>query len=667
LARLLIGPGAPEPGRRAAAPGRLAAALRGADASTAPPIDAGAAARQGDLAAARRGDLGAARRGDLAAARRGDPAVERRDQAAARRAMRRWALLVAAGWLLQVGLRAWFSRAQSVPLANPDESAYLIAARVLAGGPATDFSYSTLYQGGYPLLITPVYWFTSNAVAVYHAVLLINAAISALVMPLAYVTGRRLGLVRPAAYALAMVTALLPAGLFYAEYAMTDAIYPVLVLAWLLTVHSWLTARSARGQYAAAAGSALLAGYSYAVHSRGTVIVLSYVVVGVLVAWRRLAPRRTVAAAALVLAASVGAGWLLNRYLTSVMYPQGTRSLSAQMASTLHNVHAAINVFEMAAGQMWRLVLDSWGLAGIGFFAALAVIVRPRFRADLRIMAALSVAVTVITAVTAPAALPSDQSQTWASGRYLDGMIVTFFIVGAVVLLRGRPRFILICAACTAVMTGLTAIIVSVYAGSSLPTGSFPTGFNFGEPAVLTQNWTNANVLVATAVALGLLGVWVLIALAARRWKAVVRGVPVSRALRLLGLAGLAAVSLVAVTQMTSHVSQATTPAQAQSTTGFVAAAGLKPGDRIAVAFTVGISLPATDVPYNYWAPQAFEVSWTELEFFNPAQPPPTGVNVVETGWPAGKPASAGWPDHPAGWRIVASNQAAGWVAWRKS
>ena len=183
---------------------------------------------------------------------------------------RRWALLVAAGWLLQVGVRAWFSRGQSVPLANPDESAYLIAARVLAGGPATDFSYSTLYQGGYPLLITPVYWFTSNAVTVYHAVLLINAAVSALLMPLAYVTGRRLGLVRPAAYTVAMVTALLPAGLFYSEYALTDAIYPVLVLGWLLAVHSWLTARSTRGQYAAAAGSALLAGYAYAVHSRGT-------------------------------------------------------------------------------------------------------------------------------------------------------------------------------------------------------------------------------------------------------------------------------------------------------------------------------------------------------------------------------------------------------------
>jgi hypothetical protein len=592
-----------------------------------------------------------------------------KDYGAARRSARRWALLVAVGWLLQAGLRAWFSRGQSVPLANPDESAYLIAARVLAGGPATDFSYSTLYQGGYPLLITPVYWFTSNAVAVYHAALLINAAVSAVLMPLAYVAGRRLGLVRPAAYAVAMVTALLPAGLFYSEYAMTDAIYPVLVLGWLLAVHSWLTARSTRGQYAAAAGSALLAGYAYAVHSRGTVIVLSYVVVGALVAWRRLAPRRTVAAAALVLVASVGAGWLLDRYLSATMYPEGTRNLSAQMASTLHSVHGAINVFEMAAGQLWRLVLDSWGVAGIGLFAAMAMIVRPRFRADLRIMAALSVAVTLITAATAPAALPADQSQTWASGRYLDGMIVTFFVVGAVVLLRARPRFILICAGSTAVLTALTAVIVSVYAGSSLPTGTFPTGFNFGEPAVLAQNWSSASVFVSTAVALGLLGIWVLIALAARCWNDVVvwGRVRLSRALRALAVAGLAAVSLVAVTQMTSHVSQAGTPAQADRTTGFVAATGLKPGDRIGVAFTAGSSLPATDVPYFLWAPQAFEVSWTELEFFNPAQAPPAGVNVVETGWPAGQPASAGWPDHPAGWRIVASNQAAGWVAWRNS
>jgi hypothetical protein len=583
-----------------------------------------------------------------------------------RRAARRWALLVAVGWLVQAGLRVWFSRGQSVPLANPDESAYLIAARVLAGGPATDFSSSTLYQGGYPLLITPVYWFTSNAVDVYRAVLAINAVISALIMPLAYVTGRRLGLVRPAAYTVAMVAALLPAGLFYSEYALTDAIYPVLVLAWLLTVHSWLTSRSAPGRYLAAGGSALLAGYSYAVHSRGTIIVLVYVAVGVLVAWRRLAPRLTVAVAALAVAASTGVGWLLDRYLSNVMYPEGTRDLRAQMMTTLHSVHGAISVLEMAAGQYWRLVLDSWGLAGVGLFAALAVIVRPHFRTDLRIMAALSVAVTVITAVTAPAALPPDQSQTWASGRYLDGLIVTYLVVGAVVVLRARPRSILLCAGVTAATTALAGIIVSAYAGSSIPTGSFPTGFNFGEPAVLAQNWNSASVFVSTAVGLASLGAWVLLGLGARRWNGSWAGIRVSRVLRSAAVAGMAAVSLVAVTQMTSHVSQANTPAQKAGTTGFVAATGLAPGDQLVVAYATGSNdIPATDVPYFLWAPQAFEVSWTDVEFFNPAQAPPAGTTVVETGWPAGQAASTGWPNHPAGWHIVASNQAAGWVAWR--
>jgi hypothetical protein len=588
---------------------------------------------------------------------------------ASRRQAWRWAVLVAAGWLVEVGLRVWLSRAQTAPLANPDEAAYLIAARVLAGGPATDFSDSTLYQGGYPLPITPVFWFTSNPVTVYHAVLAVNAAVSAAVMPLAYVGCRRLGLNRLSAYIVAAVTALLPAGVFYGEYAMTDAIYPVLVLAWLLAVHTWLTARSTRGRYAAAAGSALLAGYGYAVHSRGVVIVAAYVAVGIFIAWRRLAPRGTVAAAALALAAAGGASWLLDHYLSSTMYPEGTRNLTAQVATTLHSVHGAINVFEMAAGQMWRLVLDSWGLAGLGLIAALVAVFHRGTRAELRIMAALGVTVTVVTACTVPAALPADQSQTWASGRYLDGMIVVFFMVGMVVLLRARARTILACAAGAAALTVLAAVIVAVYAGSSLPTATFTHSFNFAEPAVLTQDWNSANVWVATAVTLGLLAIWVLVALAARRWSDVALGgvVRVFALLRVAGAVGLAAVSLLAVTQMTSHISQPAAAAQAPETTGFVTASGLKPGDRIAVAFNPGTSPGPTEVGYELWAPQAFEVWWTELEFFDITQPVPAGINVVEAGWPTGQSAQASWPQAPAGWHIVASSQSGGWVTWRKS
>ncbi len=564
----------------------------------------------------------------------------------------RWGLLLGFGWLVQAGLRMWFSRGQATPLANPDETAYLIAARVLAGGPGVDFSGSTLYQGGYPLLIAPVYWFTKNPVDVYHAVLAINAVISALVMPLGFLACRRLGLDRPAAYGVAMVAALVPAGFFYSEYAMTDAVFPVITLAWLLTVHSWLTARSPRAGCAAAVGSALLTGFAYAVHSRGLVMLIGLAAVGVLIGWRRPAARRSVAAAAATALLAVGAGWELNRYVTKVLYPEGVRSLTGQLASRLTSPAGVIHVAEMAVGQGWRLSIDSWGLAGIGLVAAAVAIMWRGLRSDLRIMAALSVGVTVLIALVAPAALPPDQSPTWASGRYLDGMIVTYFLVGAVVLLRASTRRILGYAAAVVGLTVLAAVTVAAYAGASLPVTGFGSGFNFAEPAVLTQDWAQASVLVATAVAFGLLGGWIVLALVVRRW----RGLMLACGLAVLGL-GVAAVSLVAVAQMTSHISRPATSAQAASTTGLVTAASLKPGDQIAVS---------SGIAWQLWIPQAFEISWTELQFFNPAsQPPPAGVNVVETLWPNGTSASASWPHAPAGWRVVASSRSAGWVIWR--
>ncbi|MGH3199331.1 MAG: hypothetical protein ACRDNT_26180 [Streptosporangiaceae bacterium] len=560
-----------------------------------------------------------------------------------------FALLLVAGWLGQAGLRAWFSRGQAVPLDNPDETAYLVAARFLAGGPAADFSGGTLYRGGYPLVITPVYWFTSSPAAVYHAVLLVNAAVSAAVMPLGYLVCRRLGLGRPAAYGVAMVAALLPAGFFFSEYAIADAIFPVVTLAWLLAVHSWLVAVSPRARYAAAAGSAALSGYAYAVHPRGLVLLAGFAAVGVFIAWRRPAARGSAAAAALTVVVTAGAGWALDRYLAAALYPQGTRSLSGQLVGTLESVYGAIHVAEMAGGQLWRLVLDSWGVAGIGLAAAVAAAARRGVRADLRVMASLSVGVTVLTACAAAAALGPHQSLTWASGRYLDGMTVTFFLVGAVVLLRAAARPVLAFAACAAGLTVVAAVTVAVYAGTSLPTERGRT-FNFGEPAVLTQDWSRASVPAATAAALALLLLWVLFALLARR-------------VRVLGCvlgAAVAAVSLVAVAQLTAHCSRADGVwAQAMGMREMAAAGGLKPGQQIAVA---------SDITGILRLAQAFEVSSAQVQYFNPSRrPPPAGVTVVDTAWPTGQPARASWPGAPAGWRVVAANRFGSWVVWRRS
>ncbi len=570
-------------------------------------------------AAAPRGAIPAARPDGILA---GKPGARRR----------RWIVLLAAGWLIQAGLRVWFSRHQSMPLANPDETAYLLAARVLAGGPGGDLSFSTLYQGGYPLLIRPAFWFARDPGTVYHAVLVINALISALILPLGYLTGRRLGLGRPLAYGVAMVTALLPAGFFYSEYAMTDAIFPVVTLAWLLATHSWLTAASARGRCAAAAAAALLAAYASAIHSRGLVMVAGLAVAGVFTGWRRPRARFSVLVAGLTGAVTAAAGWVLNHHLSVTIYPEGTRSLSSTVRTRLDTVHGVVHVLEMAAGQLWRLVMDSWGIAGIGLVAAVAVIARRDVRPELRLMAVLSVGVTTAIACLTPAALPLDQGEAWASGRYLDGMIVVFFLAGAVLLLRAGMRPILACAAVSAGLFLLAAVTVAVYIGTSVPTSGFGSAFNFAEPAVLTWNWTQASVPLATGVTLVMLAAWLLFAAGLRRWR--------GEGVRLAFGVCAAAVSLVAVAQMTSHVSQAGS-LNAQAANAILRAADLRPGEHVAV--DLGLS-------WQLWIPQSFEISWTALEFFKSAsQPPPAGVSVVELAWPNGQHGQGQLAGRPAG------------------
>jgi hypothetical protein len=95
----------------------------------------------------------------------------------------------------------------------------------------------------------------------------------------------------------------------------------------------------------------------------------------------------------------------------------------------------------------------------------------------------------------------------------------------------------------------------------------------------------------------------------------------------------------------------------------------LRPGQHLAIGEGVPGQGPAgvQGVSWESWMAQAYELPWAPLEFFNPySGAPPADATVVEVAWPAGVSASASWPGAPAGWRIVASDEAAGWVAWRR-
>ena len=104
-----------------------------------------------------------------------------------------WALWLALGYLGQVALRLYLSRDADRSAGQPRRGR-VHGGRPGAGrrGAPSDFSFGTLYQGGYPLLLVPIYWFTSNSVTVYHATLAVNAVVNAALMPLAYLAFRRL-------------------------------------------------------------------------------------------------------------------------------------------------------------------------------------------------------------------------------------------------------------------------------------------------------------------------------------------------------------------------------------------------------------------------------------------------------------------------------------------
>jgi hypothetical protein len=584
------------------------------------------------------------------------------------------ALALVLGYLAQAAFRIWLSRHQVVPLANPDESAYLVEARVLAhAGAPSNFSYGTLYQGGYPLLLVPVYWFTSDSVTVYHATMVVNAVVNALLMPLAFLALRRLAVPRRLAFAGAMVAALVPEGVFYTQVAMSDAIFPVVVLGWLLAVHTWLTARGWRASLGWGALSAALAAYSYAVHPRGLVVIVAFGLVAVYAAVRRMVPVWAVGPAAVALGLVLFATRKLDHRILALVYPQGPRSLRGAALARLTSLHEQKKILYMAFGQLWRVSTDTWGIAALGILAAIVLVFRRRTREDVRVMAALALVVLAAIVYIAPAALPDGQQSAWASGRYPDAMEVTFFIAGLVVLLRARSRWLAGYAVVAAVLTAGLGEAVTRYAGPYQRVRGFGA-FNWAEPVILTHAGDTLSVRRATAVAIGLLVLWTGLAVTIRwlcgRWSR--RRPPGARprtghwspgrwslgSWRAAILLPILAMNVYALVQMTSRISDQGTADQRPNSLALITATGLKPGQKVVLDRDLWHQ-------WESWIPQSFEVWWTGLAMVDGARGfLPAGTTLLETAWPSGMTTQQTWPQHLPGWHVVASNREYRWVAW---
>lgn len=575
--------------------------------------------------------------------REDDPRTESR-----KRLLRRWPLLLLLGWVAQVALRLWLSAGRAIPVATPDETGYLFAARVLAGGAPADMSAGTVYRGGYPLLLLPVTWASQDPVTVYQASLVVNALISAAMLPAAYLLLRRLALTRGMSYTFGHVTALLPGVVFYTEFVLTDAVLPVVTMVWLLLTHSWLTAdpsTSRRRVAVCGAAAAALAAYGYVTHARGVILLVVHAGVLAIAALRGWRSRTGIAVVAAVMAAVVGAGVLLNHSLLPLLYPQGDNDLSGNLLLRLTTVDGYAWTLSLAAGQLWYQVVASAGLAGIGLVTLTVVALRRGTDGRLRVLAGAVLMTVLGVALVTSAALPVEyRVGNYAYGRYLAFITPILFTVGLAVLVRGGSRTVIRATAASAALCVVTAGVVQWYAGDLLSRYTY-TLFDFPEVSAITLNWTEFRLWHATLAGLAMLCLVVLVARP--------RHGPVV-------LAGLLAVANVAiVTTATMRISR---PLARELTAVSDLRGVVDLRDRPAIA--IDWNVPWTiRVSHYYWA-------WTgEGGMFDARRtPPPRDADMVVLSWPKGVPATATWRDAPAGWRVVRARRTeeGDWVAWHR-
>jgi hypothetical protein len=556
-----------------------------------------------------------------------------------------WPALLVTGWLVQVMVRLLLVARQTAPVLIPDESGYLLGARALSGGAAGDLSGRTFYQAGYSLLVAPAYWLSDDAVTVYHLVLGMNALVGAALMPLAYVALRRFDVPRPYAYVLAGTAALLPAVLYYGQFALSDAVLPVVVLGWLLLVHSWI----AGGRPVPAAAASLLAAYAYAAHPRGLVVVAAHAGLLVLVALRRCVPRRDTALAGFTLIAAAVGAFALNGWVKARTYPRGVAPLGDWLVDRLTSLSGLGWTASVAVGQLWYLLVATFGLGGVGLLAFGALLANRDVPRASRATACLVLVSVAGIALATSAALPDEGTvANLAYGRYLTCVAPVLFLAGMVFLRRAPRVWATRAVLASAALAATSAAVVWLHAGDRLSQGFFGP-FDFPEICALTGDWDSLRLRSATGVALALLALVLLLSTGLRHE----RGLVVATAV-------LAALSLTVAIIFTGRVSRYWSRALTGATS--LAPAGLRAGDHVGVSYA--------DLPWRIWVSQAVQArnGIRPVDRFG-RFPLPADVTLVVTPWDPRLPVRTSWPAAPARWRPVLANHGylGGWAAWRRS
>ena len=562
----------------------------------------------------------------------------------------RVALLLAVLTLASFVWRLWLVRNTAALTVRVDEDGYLLVARALTGGPGGLTSENPLFRHvGYPLLLSPIYWFTQDSLSVYKGVLILNAAVNSLTLPLAYLAARRVfELSRFLSGATAVVVASIPAVVFYGEFAMTDSVMSPLMLAWLLTMHATVTATSPRRQARLALWCGLFVAALWLVHVRSVVIVVVHLAVFAVLALRRRVTRWAAVASCVGLVASVFVDFAV-RALINGQIVMGGNSPSSTLATRLFTPFGLVHTVNWTIGQVWYLTVSTLGLAAIGGAAAVAWLRRrePDSTGRTVVLSAL-MAVTLGIAFFSAATLPdTERINLYAYARYVAFTAPLWIVIAVAALAEANSqlteravRVVRLVGAAAVILLGSAYVVVS-YSGRLRTDTFFP--FDAPEASALTNSWGRMRLAAVTAVVLFAL-VCLGIALAIRRTRLVALG-----AILLLSVAGMPTITANAAAPMAKEFSPGV---------WLERDAGVTTDDTV-----------AQDRGIIWWvqANVQWEVHWAPVERFDSATSlPPADATVVVAPWRAIN-ARPDWDGTRYGWRLIKVDDKGGVAIWRRS
>ncbi|MFD9408534.1 ArnT family glycosyltransferase [Streptomyces sp. NPDC059989] len=572
----------------------------------------------------------------------------------------RWVvpLALAVGYVLNVLFRLSLVTKQDYPTVSPDESMYLVMARILAGRPTTEIPNEQVIPAGYSLFISPAMRITQDPVFAYHLVMGINALLSCLVLPLAYWALRRLDVSRPVAFVVGCATVLLPPVVFYSQFAMADTPLPALVLAWLIGLHGLLSEGSRRRRILFGLLGSFAAGYCLLTHDRGGVIIALTGLVLLVTLVFKWAPRIASALGLAVLAVMFFAKQLMTSWLMARIDGAKPSEVGNVVFETLENTRLMRRTIMRTIGHIWYFLTSTWGMGALALVVCVCAVFSARFTRANRVVAFVMVALLGGIALAAAAGLPNDHRiDTITYARYLSPLVAVYVVVAAAVLyhIRGWKKITALAAATVGVTLAFTAVLLhmaqhqwskSHFIVWGLPDSTFLSSLGTGD-------WQRFHALRTTAVALIVLAV-----LLALRLLGGSRRIALATGAVGVGLAVFAGTATVAITD---NITVPNTSWRYRDGTGFLDKAGLRPGDRLvmdrAFRWETRVTLGYELLDGRTWTRALIE-----------DETPPDEANVaVFALFDDAAPPTDSWRRAPAGWHVDRHVPEDDYVIWRRN